>query len=500
MQSSTATNPGSDTVSFSRSDWQAGYRSLKEEYDYWIDDVEGTIPPELSGTLFRNGPGMLDVNGTPIHHPFDGDGMVSAIAFDNGNAHFRNRYVKTEGFLKEQEAGKILYRGVFGTQRDGGWLANIFDLNFKNIANTNVIYWGGKLLALWEAAEPHRLDPKTLDTMGLDDVNGAVKPGGAFAAHPWVDPACVWDEGKPHLVNFSLTPGLSTTLTIYELDIEGNVVAQHAHSVPGFAFMHDFAITPNYCIFFQAPIRFNPIPAVLGMKTPGQCLEFMANEDTQIIVIPRHGTKPVKTISTTAGFVFHHANAWEQDNGDLEICSICYSGFPTIEPDDSYLDVDFDAYPPGQLWRFRINLEAETVQSEKLDSRSCEFPVVHPNWVGRPTRFLFMGATHHATGNAPLQAVWKVDLETGDRQLWSAAPRGFINEPVFVPRPTTSETSTMAEDDGWLLVMVYNAERDRSELVILDARDLNKGAIARLGLKHHIPYGLHGSFTPEIFK
>ncbi|MEM9448497.1 MAG: carotenoid oxygenase family protein, partial [Cyanobacteria bacterium P01_E01_bin.6] len=400
MQSPTTVDSSSKTPSYSRTDWQGGYRSLKDEYEYWIDDVEGCIPPELSGTLFRNGPGMLDVNGTPIHHPFDGDGMVCAIAFDQGRAHFRNRHVKTEGFLKEQAAGKILYRGVFGTQRPGGWLANMFDLQFKNIANTNVIYWGEKLLALWEAAKPHRLDPATLETLGLDDLDGAVKPGGAFAAHPWVDPACVWDEGNPHLVNFSIKPGLSTTITIYELNIDGRVIHQHDHSVPGFAFMHDFAITPNYCIFFQAPIRFNPIPAALGMKTPGQCLDFMAQEPTQIIIIPRHGSAPVKTISAQVGFVFHHANAWERETGELEICSICYSGFPKIEPEDNYLDVDFDAYPPGQLWSFRINLEAETVQGTKLDERSCEFPTVHPDWVGRPSRFLFMSAAHSAIGNA----------------------------------------------------------------------------------------------------
>jgi all-trans-8'-apo-beta-carotenal 15,15'-oxygenase len=203
----------------------------------------------------------------------------------------------------------------------------------------------------------------------------------------------------------------------------------------------------------------------------------------------------MKSIPTEVGFVFHHANAWELENGDLEICSICYSGFPSVEPDDNYLDVDFDAYPPGQLWKFNVSLSSSLVKGEKLDERSCEFPTVHPNWVGRKCRFLYLGATDSATRNAPLQAVWKVDLETGDRQLWSAAPRGFGGEPVFVPRPNST-----TEDDGWLMVMVYNAEFDRSELVILDARDLTQGAIARLKLKHHIPYGLHGTFTPEVFE
>ena len=59
--------------SYSRESWQGGYKSLTEELDYWIDDIEGEIPSDLNGTLFRNGPGLLDINGQNIHHPFDGD-------------------------------------------------------------------------------------------------------------------------------------------------------------------------------------------------------------------------------------------------------------------------------------------------------------------------------------------------------------------------------------------------------------------------------------------
>jgi all-trans-8'-apo-beta-carotenal 15,15'-oxygenase len=158
------------------------------------------------------------------------------------------------------------YRGVFGTQKPGGWLANAFDLRLKNIANTNVIYWGGKLLALWEAADPHRLDPHTLETLGKDSLNGVLADGEAFAAHPRVDPSCNLDNGAPCLVNFSIKPGLSSTITIFELNTDGEVVRKHAHSVPGFAFIHDFAITPNYCIFFQNPIAFNPLPFVFGLR------------------------------------------------------------------------------------------------------------------------------------------------------------------------------------------------------------------------------------------
>ena len=502
VQSHPASMP---TPSYNMDDWRRGYRSLKQEYRYWIDDIEGEIPPELNGTLFRNGPGLLDVHGQPVHHPFDGDGMICAIAFKDGQAYFQNRYVQTEGYLAEQTAKKVLYRGVFGTQKPGGWLANAFDFRLKNIANTQVLYWGGKLLALWEAAEPHRLDPQTLETLGKDDLDGILQPGDAFAAHPWIDPACEADSGAPCLVNFAIKPGLSTAITVYELNPAGQLLRRHTHNVPGFAFIHDFAITPNYCIFFQNPVTFNPLPFLLGMRGAAECITVQPKQPTQMIVIPRWGQAPMQLIPIEAGFVFHHANAFEQ-GGELVVDSVCYDGFPTVDPGDDYQSVRFEKLPPGQLWRFRVNLQDKTVNRKLVEPRCCEFPVVHPAHVGRPYRYVYLGAAHHPEGNAPLQAVVKVDLETGDRQLWSAAPRGFAGEPIFVPRSPSAyrdhlPTGTYdgAEDDGWVLLLSFNAERDCSDLVILDARDLNRGAIARLHLKHHVPYGLHGTFTPEYF-
>jgi all-trans-8'-apo-beta-carotenal 15,15'-oxygenase len=499
--------------SYNLQDWQQGYRSLPEEYDYWIEEIEGQIPLELEGTLFRNGPGLLDINGQHLHHPFDGDGMICAIAFSQGRAHFRNRFVRTEGYLAEQQAQQTLFRGVFGTQKPGGWLANAFDLNLKNIANTQIIYWGGKLLALWEAAEPHRLDPYTLDTLGKEYLDGVLSPGSAFAAHPWIDPACDQDGGAPCLVNFAIKPGLSTKITIYELDPEGKTLRTHAHSIPGFAFIHDFAITPNYCIFFQNPVSFNPIPFALGLKGAADCITFRPDRPTQILIIPRYGSESMRTIAAQSGFVFHHSNAFEQD-GNLFIDSVCYGSFPSIDPDSDYREVNFAALSPGQLWRFRVNLDISTTSSERemqcdrqlLESRCCEFPSVHPGHAGRPYRYVYLGAAQAPEGNAPLQAILKADLVSGERQLWSAAPQGYVGEPIFVPRsrgayrqglPTVNYDGN--EDDGWLLTLVYDARRQCSDLVILDARDLHQEPAARLRLKHHVPYGLHGSFTPQYF-
>lgn len=475
--------------SYDREDWQKGYESLKQEFDYWIDDIEGEIPPDLHGTLFRNGPGLFDRDGHRIQHPFDGDGTICAIGFQNGRAHFRNRYVRTQGFVEEEKAGKYLYRGVFGTEKPGGWLANAFDLRIKNIANTHVIYWGGKLLALWEAAEPHRLDPHSLETLGIDYLDGVLQPGDAFAAHPRID--------RDRLVNFSIKPGLSTAITIYELDKTGQVVQRHTHSVPGFAFIHDFAITPNYCIFFQNPVGFNPLPYFLGWQGAGQCVKFQADKPTRIIAIPRNSQpQKVQIFETKAGFIFHHANAFESDN-KIIVDSICYESLTTVDPNHDYRQTDFDALSPGQLWRFELKLDnTAPVKRQILESRCCEFPFIHPAKVGQPYRYLYLGAADADRGNAPLQAILKIDLSSQERQIWSAAPKGFVGEPVFVPR---NALATGNEDDGWVLTLVYDAANHRSDVIILDASNLNQGPVARLHLKHHVPYGLHGSFTPNFF-
>ncbi|MBP0001390.1 MAG: carotenoid oxygenase family protein [Cyanobacteria bacterium SID2] len=489
----TQPHTSASTPSYSREDWQRGYLSQTRESAYWVEDIEGEIPHDLQGTLFRIGPGLLNIGEYPVRHPFDGDGMACSIAFKDGRAFFQNRFVRTQGFVEEQKAGKPLYRGVFGTQKPGGWLANLFDTRLKNIANTNIIDWGGKLLALWEAAEPHRLDPKTLETLGLDRLDGVLGEGDAFSAHPHIDPASQFDDGKPCLVNFSAKAGLSTTITIYEFAVDGTLQRQHAHAIPGFAFLHDMAITPNYCIFFQNPVTLNPLPYLLGFRGAAECVKFDPNASTKIVVIPRDGSRDVRILETEPCFVFHHANAWEKD-GDIFVDSICYESFPQVDPDADFRDVDFEAIPEGQLWQFRVNLAEERVNHEVIERRCCEFPVLHPQNVGRENRYLYMGIAHPERGNAPLQGVMKIDRETGTRQVWSFAPRGFSGEPAFVPRPNAT-----AEDDGWLLSLIYDAEHHRSKLAIFETRSIEAGPIAQLHLKYHIPYGLHGGFTETYF-
>ena len=84
--------------------------------------------------------------------------MVTAVTLDSGRAVVRQRVVATAGAVAEREAGASLFPGQFGNSKPF-WRGGA---EFKNVANTNVLYHAGKLLALsargvWRSAkEPSR--------------------------------------------------------------------------------------------------------------------------------------------------------------------------------------------------------------------------------------------------------------------------------------------------------------------------------------------------------
>ena len=83
---------------YNRSDWASAFVNVEQEHtDVALTPVRGTVPVELRGTFYRNGPGRIERDGHRVHHPFDGDGMIAAMRFDNGRVQLTNRFVRTEG-------------------------------------------------------------------------------------------------------------------------------------------------------------------------------------------------------------------------------------------------------------------------------------------------------------------------------------------------------------------------------------------------------------------
>jgi len=179
--------------------WTKSFRNVAEVPP---TRLEGRVPKTISGRLLRCGPGVFNEFGSPVAHPFDGDGFVASYQFEDGEVTYQARVVETAHRTEERRLGHRAFSGAFGT---APLLRAI-----KNAANTNVVAWGGCVLVFHEAGVPHVLD-EDLRTLGtLAPFRPGFPMGDAVCAHPKV---C-----GNRLVLFTLSYTLQTTLvTFYEL-------------------------------------------------------------------------------------------------------------------------------------------------------------------------------------------------------------------------------------------------------------------------------------------
>lgn len=151
------------------------WRPQTAEYDAFDLDVEGELPEDLEGVYLRNTENPLR---PPIrtYHPFDGDGMIHAVVFRGGRAAYRNRFVRTDGLLAEQQAGRALWAGIAENPalslRSDGWGARG---RMKDASSTDVVVHAGIALStFWQCGDVYQLDPLTLADLGKATWNGEI--------------------------------------------------------------------------------------------------------------------------------------------------------------------------------------------------------------------------------------------------------------------------------------------------------------------------------------
>src|SRR6266849_4145274 len=199
-------------------------------------EVVGELPRELNGTLYRNGPNpQFDAPGA---HWFVGDGMLHAFHLENGRASYRNRWVRTPKWQAEHDAGRALCGG-FGrklpdapasTTQDGG------------VANTNIIFHAGRLLALEEGHLPTEIEPGTLNRRGYCDYDGAI--AGPFTAHPKIDPA----TGEMVFFGYNAAGPLTPALSFGSVNASGVVTRFDRLTAPYASYVHDFIVTEHHLL------------------------------------------------------------------------------------------------------------------------------------------------------------------------------------------------------------------------------------------------------------
>ena len=406
--------------------------------------------------------------------------MLSQFTIADGQVRYRNKYVQTTHYLKERNADKPLMRG-YGQQRPGGVLTNAFRQP-ANVANISVTYHSGNLLALWEGGKPWRLDPDTLDTIGEYDFDGELKRGYAYSAHP------TWDPATGELYNFGIQYGPRTKLRTYRIDRAGKLHHLQAVTLPFATLNHDCALTQRYMVFVIDPLVMNVPRFLLGLDSLDGAMRFDEKRPTQVILVPRDGGKP-RIAECEPFFHYHFNNAYEEGD-DVVLDLVRYPDYDNIHRTlRNFRDSAFEGIET-KLSRLRVT-PSDEVEIEDVYTEACEFPQHDWRLTASAHRYCYMAGRED--GEQPFGSIIKVDHHTGASTRHEFGAGHVAGEPIFVPRRADA-----AEDDGWLLSVVYSAAEHRSRMVVLDARDLESDAVAVAHLRHHVPLGFHGTFTERV--
>lgn len=439
--------------------------------------IAGELPRELRGTFAQNSP---NPRFTPpgATHWFDGDGMVHAVFIENGRASYRNRYVQTAALRADLDAGQALRPGIMERFQPGDPSPD------RDTANTDLVWHNGKLLALWWlGGQPVHLRVPALDTVGVEDFGGTLK--GGLAAHPKVDPR------TGELIFFDYNPYRAPFLEVGVISPEGRCTSRQVIETPSPALFHDIAITEHYTVLLDLPMVWDPERLARGQRR----VRFLRERPGRIGLLPRAGGE-VRWFEVPPCYVYHTINAFEGVNSqgdptvtllacriDDPIPSLPHSEEPEV-PRLEFLRLD------PYFYRWTLNLRTGEAQGEQLDDRRTEFPRMNNDRLGQPTRWSW----HPRIAPAPtllFDGCIAYDSESSSSAAHGYGPGRVGGETVFAPRPGATE-----ENDGWVLVFVTDRRTERSELQVLDARDVAAGPIARVLLPARVPVGFHSHWAP----
>lgn len=464
--------------------WHRGLEPMREKHTALrIERIEGTIPRELRGTLFRNGPGQNDVFGSPNGHWFDGDGMIAAFGFNNGSVSYSNRYVRTKYYEKEQAAKRMLYGG-FATRAPAPFPINLIR-GMKNPANTNVIVHNGRLLALWEGGRPWALDPATLETLGEESFGGTLPRGSFFTAHPHRD------QKTGGIVNVGSIMGAKPGIQPWSVSPGGKAVRLRPIAMERADMVHDFGLTARHIVVLGGPFSVEPkriVKFLFGGGTIYDCFQWHPDEPMTVYISDREGHEPVRKYELPAALMFHVANAFD-DGEDVVVDAILYA-------DDGALRIVADGFEgrvpaddPGKLWRLRFQKDGK-VSREQLSDLGLEFVRIDDRRDSLPYRYAY--PLVFEKGDFSSSKIAKLDLATGRSALHDFGPGCYAGEPVYVPRPESTQ-----EDDGWLLSVVYDSNDHHSFVGVVPTEAFGRED-ARAHLPFHTPIGFHGNWNGAV--
>lgn len=287
-----------------RLSWLAN-KSAGPEGAWALTRIEGKVPKELHGTLYRVCPGQRENHGVALRHLFDGDAFVAAYRFRDGKASLRARYIATPERVEELKAGKMLY-DEFGTPAPGGEDGK--RRSGKNQPSVNIVAWDGRMLGLSEGGHPTAIDAETLDFQSRWDFHGTLPPDVPFTAHPKFDP----ETGAGY--GYGVRQSMNTALVVFRMERDGKLTKLYDLPQPGYFIIHDMLLTRDHIVFLIPPARFDFAMLFSGQaRVAADAVKFYEKEPLRILILRKDGTGKPVMLEQPTGMLFHNGNAFERD-------------------------------------------------------------------------------------------------------------------------------------------------------------------------------------------
>lgn len=467
---------GSGVVDRRMADHRLGFQSFEEEPSPTALDVEGELPEWLTGTLLRNGPGLFDVGDEPLTHWFDGFALLRRFRFDDG-IEYSSRFLRSEAYMSAAR-GELAFP-EFGTNPPRSLLDRVHEFvgdELTDNAALTVRHRDGEFRAVTETAREHAFDPDELTTLGerREEVSATTTLG-----HDHYDP--LQEERVGLGIDFGRASG--SGYVVYRDPDDGPIEEITRIDADEPAYMHSFALTDHYVVLTEHPLTVSP-RRFLGDRPFIENYRWYPERGTRFLVVDRRTGETVASPSVPSFLTFHHVNAYERGN-ELVLDLVAFEDHSIVEALSlSTLRSSSPNVPGGEFRRYHIDLDGETATGETLFPGPIEFPTTHYAEANtHPYRYCYGVGKDPGSFNDRLH---KIDVEHVTDEAWEEEGL-HPGEPLFVPEPDGDE-----EDDGVLLSVALDAEKERSCVLVLDAAAFEE--IARAYLPSALPFDFHGSF------
>ncbi|XP_078619723.1 beta,beta-carotene 15,15'-dioxygenase-like [Branchiostoma floridae x Branchiostoma japonicum] len=514
-QGALSVSPGEDGVGFAFQPNLHEFHKTPMKFE-----SNSPIPKWLSGTLVRNAPARYEVGDRSVVDIFDGFAKLHSIDITPQSLNFSASFIKSGIYNRSIEANTIAPMVTFLGVDPPFSLYERLEALAKTLDNNDVNVWkfgtgdATTYAALTDGWVFPEFNIDTLDTLGVvqpdplgDGQNGfGVGPPTVYlsCAHPVVEPST--GHSITYVIKPSYLPGQSSVLSVIRIKDLGHIETIGSFEIQKNSYMHSFALTENYAIFFLQPLYFDFIKLMTTVEMQ-YAMEWVSGDKMAIHAVNlKNGS--VSTLSADPRFYTHHVNAYETGEGHVVADVIT---FPDPTPFLTALSLDklrdlthlrkMDSY--ARLTRYYLNLTAETVKVEPFVSKTAlgdfmnklDLPIINEKYRTKRYCIFYGTVTSFATSspfNGSIPIVKKNVCVPGSDAHWSR-PNHFAGEPNFVADPSGTH-----EDDGVILSSVLDADRGLNYLLILDARTFEE--INTAYMPTWIPFGFHGQFFPRSFQ